>query len=202
MLHTGKQKKQEKRGFSLIELLVVVAIIGVLAAVAIPAYNKYKRSARVGVVTASINQIKKAFPVCLATSSFTDCDTVDINGTLKAQSGVAISGNTGGSSGSEKACWRVVSDNVDACVEFNNGANPDVVAASKFGVPIGTPCSPDIIQINGGQDTCSGTSITAVGAADTCPTGCSIACTASNIHCGTGNTSAAVTASCSSGDCS
>ena len=42
------------RGFSLIELLVVIGIIGVLAAVAIPAYNSYKENAKRGVTESAL----------------------------------------------------------------------------------------------------------------------------------------------------
>jgi type IV pilus assembly protein PilA len=49
--------KKVKRGFTLIELMIVVAILGILAAVAIPAFINYMRRAKTSEATLNVDRI-------------------------------------------------------------------------------------------------------------------------------------------------
>ena len=52
-----KRIRSSKGGFTLIELMIVVAIVGVLAAIAIPAYRDYVKRARMSEVLAAFDAI-------------------------------------------------------------------------------------------------------------------------------------------------
>ena len=53
-------KRSSQKGFTLIELMIVVAIIGVLAAVAVPAYNDYIQRAQASEAFSEIGGMKTA----------------------------------------------------------------------------------------------------------------------------------------------
>lgn len=66
-----------QKGFTLIELMIVVAIIGILAAVAIPAYQNYIAKSQVSRVMGEVGALKTTVEACVLDGKNTaDCTSV------------------------------------------------------------------------------------------------------------------------------
>jgi type IV pilus assembly protein PilA len=98
-------KRQLQKGFTLIELMIVVAIIGILAAVALPAYQDYTVRARVSEVILAGSTCRTAITDAVANSPSGSVSNLEntcsvtptkmvVSGTSDANGIITIAGST------------------------------------------------------------------------------------------------------------